>query len=502
MILRSRYFLLYFVSALLLGIPSYLTWFRDPFVVTRFEYDYFLGWLPGQNEPVDFDVLMIGKVIHATVILIMSWGYYRLIVTLANQAAFSWGQIITASVLMMGVTFCYVPWLSPDVFFYFGTGWLDSNYHLNPYQHTISEIPGYESNPLFENIIEPWKHIITPYGPLFVWFVGWVTQLARGNDLACLLIIKVFFVLFHLLNGWLVYLVSEQLNVKAKLAAVVYLLNPVPLLAYIGWGHNDIMMMTCILVAVWAMLRDRHILATAFLGLGVGLKYFPLLLFPYFVIYMMKGRRLVTAVLAAAGLTLFFAFVVLVPYFWYENGVHNFVRLFRGQDQLYRNLLYWLPLIFIPDPDLGSAQIVKLVLKAIFLAIYAVIAWLLRQKGAKLTPGGVFAGIILWMLAYFTIGSPELHEWYIGWFLCFVFWVDDLSYFNVGMFLTVAFNPLVIFEVKAPTPVLRACWQICFLVFWLCLYYLYRRKLVEHAPSPLFFDGKQGPGEGKPELIT
>ncbi len=487
MVLRNRSFLLYLACAVLLGVPSLLVWFRQPFLVTKNEFDWFLG-LFGEFDTLDPRLAALGKGIHALLIVGMGWGYYRLISQLGeDNAPLRWRDLVVPTALAVAVSFVYLPWHSPDVFFYFGTGWSESHYGLNPYRQVIADIPSWEADSAFQNVFPTWRHIITPYGPLFVKLMGGVTWLAQGDDRVSLLLVKGVFVLCHLLNGWLVAGIARRLGFQVRLAALLYLICPVPLLDCIGWGHNDILMMTCLLAAVRAMLGERHVLATVLLGLGAGLKYVPILLFPYLLLYMTRGRPLKGLVPRAVGLGVILAAVVLAPYLWYENGLWNFLRLFRGQDQLHHNPLYLLLWVRLaPSTDdvtlLATLQQVKLVLKLIFLGIGLVIAYRLWRRGAAMTPNHLFASIVVLLLVYFTVGSPEIHEWYIGWFVCFIFWVNSRAYYNLGMFLATAVNVLAIFTVRCPVPVIHAAWALCFLLLWAGLYYLWKAG---DARSPL-----------------
>jgi len=501
MVLHNRHFRLYLACAILLGIPSFLVWFRQPFLITKNEFDFFLGLFAADFGSLDTGLLMFGKSLHFFLILLMSWAYYRLITELGDtNVPLEWRDLVIPSALMIGISFFYLPWLSPDVFFYFGTGWMESQYSLNPYQQVIADCPGWESDPTFRNIFPAWRYVITPYGPLFVKFIGALTHIAGGDDRVALLLVKVVFVLCHLLNGWLVCLIARQLGFKDQLAMLLYLISPVPLLDYIGWAHNDVMMLSCLFAALWAMLGGRHVLATLLLGVGVGLKYVPLLLFPYLFLYMRRGRPRAALVPGALGFGLLLAAVVLAPYVWYENGVWNFLRLFRGQDQLHRNFLYLFILKFVtlltykttmlatlqPIKMLAILQPIKLALKSVFLVLGALIAYRLWRRGPAMASDDLFASIVVMLLLYFVVGSPEIHEWYIGWFLCFVFWVNDRVYYNVGMLLTAALNALVIYEVRSPALVIAATWSLCFLVLWVGLYYLWKqRQLQAWRPSPL-----------------
>jgi uncharacterized membrane protein len=159
------------------------------------------------------------------------------------------------------------------------------------------------------------------------------------------------------------------------------------------------------------MLAERHGLATVLLGLGAGLKYVPILLFPYLLLYMTRGRRLSGLVPRALGHCVLLTAVVVAPYLWYDNGLSNFLRLFRGQDQLLHNPLYLFILQgVVPTADdatvLAALQVVKLVLKLIFLGVGLVIGYRLWRRGASMSADHLFASIVVLLLVYFTVGSP------------------------------------------------------------------------------------------------
>jgi alpha-1,6-mannosyltransferase len=487
MIRRNRFFWLYLGCAILLAFPSLLSWSRDPFHITVYEFDFFLGLIPGADSRAHLGVLLLGKTLHLALVVLMGWAYYRLLIALAAaETVPSWAEVAAAGIAASGVVLCYLPWLSPDVFFYFGTGWLDIHYHLNPFAQVIGSLPGRETDPLFQNVYPGWNEIITPYGPLFVKFAALNAWLGAGDDRACLLLIKSVYVLVHFLNAGIVWLIARQLQMKVQVTVLAWLLNPALLLDYLGWGHNDILMLTFLLAAVWALLQQRHALTVLLLGLGVGVKYVPLLLFPLFLAFMLRGRGLLPAVLRGLGLVFVLAAAVLSPYLWYEAGILNFRRLFLGQDQLIVNPVYWL--LTRPDSTESTVQWVKLALKVPFLVGYAAYASYLWRRRCPVQPADLFVGIANVLLIYFSIVSPEIHEWYVGWFLCFLLWINDRSYFVLAMVLSTALNALAIFTVRGPVLLLMAAWVCIFACLWLSLHYLYHQtwKQRKHLPSPLF----------------
>jgi hypothetical protein len=492
MVLRNRYFLLYLACAVVLGIPSYLVWSRTPFLITKNEFDYFIGLFAPDFRDIDPRLAMLGKGIHFVLIVLMGWAYYRLITELGEKnVPLRWRDVVVPSALLIGVSFCYLPWHSPDVFFYFGTGWLESHHGLNPYQHVIADAPGSETDPAFQNVFPAWRYIITPYGPLFVKFIGAVIHAAGGDDRLGLVLVKAAFALSHVLNGWLVAGIARRLGFKERLAVLMYLLGPVPLLDYIGWAHNDVLMISCLLAAMWAALADRPVLATLFLGVGAGLMYVPILFAPYVFLYLVRRRSPAGQVPRLLGLGLLLGAAVLVPCLWYDNGLWNFLRLFRGQDQKLQNIVHITILSVVARSAdeatvLATLQVVKLVLKLIFLGVGGAIAYRLWRRGPAMTPNDLFSSIVILLLVYFTVSSPEINEWYAGWILCFIFWVNNRAYYNIGMVVMTVFNALAIFQVRTPPSLSSLAMSAGFLTLWAGLYYLWKQyKANAWQPSPL-----------------
>jgi hypothetical protein len=56
--------------------------------------------------------------------------------------------------------------------------------------------------------------------------------------------------------------------------------------------------------------------------------------------------------------------------------------------------------------------------------------------------------------------------------VCFIFWVNNRAYFNLGMMLATAVNALAIYTVQSPVAMMNGAWMLCFLLLWAGMYYL------------------------------
>jgi hypothetical protein len=126
------------------------------------------------------------------------------------------------------------------------------------------------------------------YGP------AWLLVSAPGtlglDDLAAgTLYLKGLALAAFLSCAWLVEHILRRIR-PAQAIEGLYLFawNPLVLLMAVGDGHNDIVMMAAVLLALWFALRERWLLAFAVLALSVWTKYVSVLLFPLLAIYAWK----------------------------------------------------------------------------------------------------------------------------------------------------------------------------------------------------------------------
>ncbi|WP_376797361.1 hypothetical protein [Thermogemmatispora sp.] len=139
--------------------------------------------------------------------------------------------------------------LSHDIFVYAGYGRVMVAHGANPYFVPLSAFP---SDPLAS--LDDWKTAVAAYGPLwllicaiFGWFLG-------TNAPAYLLAFRLLALAAHLLNVGLIALILRRLGRSERvvaLGAILYGLNPLMLVESALGAHNDVLMMSCVLLACW-----------------------------------------------------------------------------------------------------------------------------------------------------------------------------------------------------------------------------------------------------------
>jgi hypothetical protein len=89
--------------------------------------------------------------------------------------------------------------------------------------------------------------------------------------------------------AWLVERLLLELRPGAALEGLYFFAwNPLVLLMTVGDGHNDIVLVALVLLALWLLLRERWAFSLAVLALSVWVKYVSLVLVPLFGLYLWR----------------------------------------------------------------------------------------------------------------------------------------------------------------------------------------------------------------------
>jgi alpha-1,6-mannosyltransferase len=484
---RSSYRTGFFILAVLAGIPSLYAWLQDPLVITRHEFDFSLGWLADLNGLTPLPWILGGYLVHILLLSGLGWFFYKIILAESNRdAPFTRRDWLWMAALVTPFLW-HLPWLSPDVFCYLGIGWIQSAHGMNPYTQMNSQAPDFPFHPIYQNIFPLWNHVITPYGPLYLPFISWVTEWADGSERMCLIILKFFHLGIHLLTAWLAARIAPLLGMFQRATFLFFFLNPALLHCYVGRMHNDAILIPCLLAGLLFLLKEKAWWAVFFFALGAGFKYVPILMIPCFLAYAMKGDWRPANILRMAGLALFFALLCLAQHLLFENGPAIFWQMLTSKDQLQINVVHFLVGGIIDATGLMPQSVFNALSQVVFFSIYAWMGFSLLRKGRSLLPQDVLITLILMFFWYFTLTSARIHEWYAGWFLVCFFAINRLDYFRVGLVSCLGLQVLAILTGLRSIPVNLTGWFLISLLIAACLRYLYRPGASgDLRPSPLF----------------
>lgn len=162
--------------------------------------------------------------------------------------------LIWLGAIISGLIFVFTPaLLSHDAFVYAGYGRLMDVYHANPYFVSFSV---YHRDPLAP--LDDWKAYMSAYGPLWMIVSSLVAFVAGTHPLRYILLFRLIGLAAHLVNIQLVILILRKMQRSPRVVAIgalLYAWNPLLLLESSQGGHNDIFMLTCVLLGILLMVR-------------------------------------------------------------------------------------------------------------------------------------------------------------------------------------------------------------------------------------------------------
>jgi hypothetical protein len=440
-------------SILMLALSMRL-WFQVPLTLTKFEFDYFLGLFRPANPELIEKYLLLGRLIHFVLFCIV--GY--LFLSIANrlkrdQEALSVQSIAVYAAIISMVYAIGMPWVSPDVFFYIGSGWLEGHYGLSPYLHGVSDAAGYMHDQMFRNIYPAWLWGGRGYGPLFQKMVEGVALLSGGNEKVALALFKTLNLGAHAGACWLVYSIAPKSI--SRLALFSYAANPLILFSVLTCAHNDHLMNVFVLLCLFFLRENRVFLSGCALGVATSIKYFPLVFLPILVgslVLRKTERSSIGERLTAGGRMLLGFFCVGIgSHCFYPESVRQFVATASNGVPVLRNSIYHVWFMVFPFAEF---RFLFKTLRNIYMVFYVTVLALYAFRLKRDWFYGAIEACLVVSTLYFIIVNTGNQEWYLTWLMGLAFLLPGEQFCRFGLKLSAVFMPLVIFTVKNPPGIL------------------------------------------------
>lgn len=388
-----------------------------------------------------------------------------------------------AGAAVMGATLVLIPSLpSDDVFSYIIYGRIAVLHHANP----LVAVPAQFTQDPFLTFVY-WRDVRSVYGPIWLLASGGLTMLAQvlGGALSTyVLLFKLFALLCHLVNAVLVWAILSTLAPRRRLlGTLLYAWNPLCLLEFCASSHNDVLMLTFLLLSVLFLVRHWEVPALIAFGLSVATKYVPLALLPFYLyaiarqLMARRGRPSADGVPAESGLVsrpaggrarIVFDVVVAVAWrvaivlgvvaictipWWAGPSTLEAVLYSPPAERLgnsWQEALYWQFLALAQSnfglPLTDARNIVQTALKAISLVAFTFV-WLRQFRRARGLAGTfeAWAWVLMW---YVLVASGWFEPWYVTWAIPLVALLpwSELSVATVvlsgGVLVLYAFRPI------------------------------------------------------------
>lgn len=177
-------------------------------------------------------------------------------------------------------------WMQPvtttDLYGYVARGYLYTFQHLNPMTNPAFLLPGdlLVSRPA------------APYGPAWLLVCAAFAALANQNLLLNMVMFKLVGALAVCVAVLLVWMLARRLYPQRATRVVLFFgWSPLLLFEAVGNGHNDIVMMVCVLGALILMQRRYARTAFALIVLGALIKYVAVIMIPFWLVYELGQRQ-------------------------------------------------------------------------------------------------------------------------------------------------------------------------------------------------------------------
>jgi alpha-1,6-mannosyltransferase len=454
----------YAVAALLLVCVSARLWWQSPLMLIAHEFDYFLGLFDSPIPVLSGMWLTWGRALHALGFALVGCLYLAVVRKLVQTPSALSERGISAWAILVSLVFAFgMPWVSPDVFFYIGTGWVESHYGSSPYLTSAADVPGFAQDQMFANIFPGFLDATTSYGPLFQKLAALLAGLSGGNEKVALALHKAAALALH---GGCSALVWRLAPVPFRRVALFsYAANPLICFSVLTCAHNDHWMNLFVLLALLAVARRHWLLAGVALGAAFGIKYFPLVFVPVFGLAALvqkresggTARNVADAALLMAG----FATAVALAYLPYPEALKAFSNVATSSISIYRNSVYHfidvltvfaLPRLFGLPAWVASYQNVGVWLRLLYIALYAVLLVAMRDRLRRDTARGIAEACLAATVLYFILVDTSNQEWYLTWLMGLALVLPYARAHTLAWGLSAGFMPLVIFTVKNPAP--------------------------------------------------
>ncbi|AQS59280.1 hypothetical protein B0537_09400 [Desulforamulus ferrireducens] len=327
-----------------------------------------------------------------------------------NHEVIVWTMVLTLTLVIL------FPFACQDVYYYIATGHLAERYQANPYLTTAHQIKDWRLDPFLS--ATNWGFLTSVYGPLWTKVSQWLVALTNQQFWCAVYIFKLFAGIIHLVNTLIIGLTARRLGCNPTQAMFIYGWNPLLLFELPGHAHNDALLITFIILSVYALTVLRGLFCLPFLTLAVLVKYTPVLLVPFFFGWLIKKRWLTSLLL---GGLLALALVVLwwLPY-W--EGITTLQGVLRQQNFYSIKSLHYILYLTAQDlwPTADKALIFKILSAALSFLFVMFYLWLLagfwRRQSSQPWQALLSSAVLVFVL-YLLLANKWFQPWYLSWLL-------------------------------------------------------------------------------------
>lgn len=334
---------------------------------------------------------------------------YFFLFNYARNHDFSIRHIIYGAVIFSLTLAVIAPLGSGDIYYYIFHERVLVKYQTSPYSADLSH---FATDSFYDKVASWGQKYGTTYGPLWLILSGPASLLAGQSEFLNLLTFRLLAILFNLGVIWLIYMILSLVKPQFRLiGTLLYAWNPLVLFEVANNGHNEIMIIFFILLALYFYLNNKKIWVLPCVIAAGLIKYYAIFLAPLFLYYLWRSEQSwkskVNILLKNFAVSLLLVLVFFMP-FWAGwkifQGALTQANLFMLPSFFPLNILYK----FINNFSLDSLNIIKAIGLTLLIIVYVIVLWK-REPGEENIVKKIF-----WL--YFTFiffASIYFQPWYL-----------------------------------------------------------------------------------------
>lgn len=381
-----------------------------------------MGHITGYT-PINF-IIAITFFIILFIIFCMAWWQTERF----QDRATLWIILGFGSIFAITNIFVY-PLTAGDLFLYVARSLIMVQHHANPMVTPPDQFAN--TDPLMK-LAKGFMTLPSPYGPLAILIQALPVAIGGRNLLASLLLTKLLFSLILIACAFFVYKTLSHTAPKFALSGALALAwNPFTLLEFSVNSHNDIAMMCLVVLAVFALVKERPVWAMTLLTASVLIKFATLVLIPLFFIYSIvhqptwqkRVHYTISSSITCCALTI----CCFAPFWIGPETLQRFFAQVQEQRYSFDLLLH----------NFSSGKIslhqAQLIGWALFGACSFYALWLSSKNLSSL-----LKGCFITMFAVLALSATFIQPWYLIWPFVFAILIAQTEVWLAVFFLVCA----------------------------------------------------------------
>ena len=328
----------------------------------------------------------------------------------------NWKLLLGFGIVCRLVFLFAIPNLSQDFYRFIWDGRMIAK-GINPYLSTPQEWMQSGNSEVVEQsrqLVEGMQSLnashYTNYPPVSQWVYALAGILFPKSILGCVIVMRIILIFADVVTFIFLRKLLKQLKLP-KHQAFWYFLNPLVIIELTGNLHFEGLMVMCLLISIYLLLKKKWIWAAMLFGLSVSVKLLPLVLLPLFFQYFRKQEKLnIYKLIAFYGITFLTILITFLPFLSVEL-IQNFgdsVALWFNKFEFNASIYYVIRWIGFQTVGWNIIGIVGEILPIIVL--FAALALsLFRKNNSEKT---LFVSMLFAFSIYFLL-STTVHSWYV-----------------------------------------------------------------------------------------